>query len=81
MASRPPRSSPAAERILASGLHLSYPPVGGPVTDPIDMDQLFVVDPELGRQVTALQLECRAQMHRNMADLANKTAELIKSRR
>lgn len=81
MASRPPRSS-AAERIVASGLHLAWPPGGGgPVTDYIDMDQLFVIDPELGREVRALQLETRAQIHRNMADLAGKTAELIRRSR
>ena len=75
-----PKLSPAAEKIMSSGLQLSFQHIRCLATDPIDMDHLFAVDPEVGRQVTALRLETDAQIHQTMANAANQAAKLIKTR-
>ncbi len=71
-------TSAAAERINASGLQLSWQHVRCLATDPIDMDHLFAVDPELTRQVAALRLETDAQVHQTMANASSQAAKLLK---
>ena len=75
-----PKRSPAAERILTSGLQLSWQHIRCLATDAIDMDHLFAVDPEITRQVTALRLETDAQIPQTMANAAGQAAKLIKGR-
>jgi hypothetical protein len=77
---RTPKVSPAAERILISGLQLSWQHVRCLATDAIDMDYLFAVDPEITREVTALRLETDAQVHQTMAKASSDAAKLIKTR-
>ena len=72
----PPRAS---DRIAASGLQLSWQHFRCLATDPIDMDHLFAVDPEITRRVTALRLETDAQIHQTMANAASQAAKLMKS--
>ena len=80
MAKTSRKMSPAAERILTSGLQLSWQHVRCLATDAIDMDHLFAVDPALTREVTALRLETDAQIHQTMARAASEAAKLIKGR-
>jgi hypothetical protein len=75
---RTPTASSAAERISVSGLQLSWQHVRCLATDPIDMDHLFAVDPEMTRQVTALRLETDAQIHQTMASASSQAAKMIK---
>jgi hypothetical protein len=75
-----PELSPAAQRIDTSGLQLSWQHVRCLATDPIDMDHLFAVDPEITREVTALRLETDAQIHQTMAGASSQAAKLLKTR-
>ena len=76
---RTARVSTAAERLLVSGLQLSWQHIRCLATDPIDMDHLFAVDPEISREVTALRLETDAQVHQTMANASTQAAKLIKT--
>jgi hypothetical protein len=70
----------AAERIRLSGLGLYWPPGGGIVTDPIDMDHIFEIDRELAFRLTAIQLETRAQVLSVMANAFTETAKAFQGR-
>jgi hypothetical protein len=74
-----PAPASAADRINVSGLQLSWQHVRCLATDPIDMDHLFAVDPEMTRQMTALRLETDAQVHQTMANASTQAAKMIKS--
>jgi hypothetical protein len=76
--SKPPKTSLAAQKIQASGLSLQH--FRCLATDPIDMDHLFAVDPEISRQVAALRLETDAKIHETMAGAAAQAAKLMKNR-
>jgi hypothetical protein len=76
---KPPKPSLAADKIDTSGLKLSLRHIRGPHTDPIDMDQLFLVDPEIARKVTVVRLEADAKIHQTMADATSAAAKLLKS--
>jgi len=73
-------TSAAAQRILTSGLQLSWQHIRCLATDPIDMDHLFQVDPELSKQVTAIRLETDAKIHQTMADAAAQAAKAMRGR-
>jgi hypothetical protein len=75
-----PELAPAAERIITSGLQLSWQHIRCLATDAIDMEYLFAVDPEITLQVTALRLETDAQIHQAMAGASSQAAKLIKGR-
>jgi hypothetical protein len=74
-----PAPTSASDRINVSGLQLSWQHIRCLATDPIDMDHLFAVDPELNRQVTALRLETDAQVHQAMAAASSQAAKMLKS--
>jgi hypothetical protein len=48
-------------------------------TDMIDMDHLWLVDPELGTQITAVRLETDSAVHKTMADASDKAAKILKA--
>jgi hypothetical protein len=77
---KPPKPSLAAQRIQDSRLPLSWQHFKCLATDPIDMDHLHSIDPEIGRQVTALRLETDAQIHQTMATATAQAAKLMKNR-
>ena len=74
------KTSPAAQRILQSGLQLSWQHIRCLATDAIDMDHLFQVDPELSKVVTAIRLEADAKVHQTMADAATQAAKAMRGR-
>lgn len=49
-------------------------------TDPVDMDYIFKVDPDLGLQVLVVRLETESQIHQIMVDATRKVAALISGR-
>jgi hypothetical protein len=76
---KPPKPSLAADRIQASGLSQLLRRPRGWVTDMIDMDHLFLVDPDTARKVTVVRLEADAQIHQTMANATGAAAKLLKS--
>jgi hypothetical protein len=74
-----PELSAAAQRIITSGLQLSWQHLRCLATDPIDMDHLWLIDPEITRRVTALRLETDAEIHQTMAGASGAAAKLLKS--
>jgi hypothetical protein len=81
MARGPIRPVNPAQLIANSGLRI--PPRVGctAATDRIDMDHLWLVDPELATQVTAVGLEADAQVHKALADATGQAAKILKSRK
>jgi hypothetical protein len=77
---KPPKTSLAAQKIQASGLQLSLQHFKCLATDPIDMDHVIAIDPEMARQVTALRLETDAKIHETMAGASAQAAKLMKNR-
>jgi hypothetical protein len=47
-------------------------------TDPIDMDHILQIDPQLGKQLTAQRLETQSELHKVMSDGLAKAAKLVK---
>lgn len=80
MMAKPPELSGSAQRILTSGLQLSWQHLRCLATDAIDMDHLWLIDPEITRQVTALRLETDAQIHQTMAGASTQAAKMLRSR-
>jgi hypothetical protein len=70
----------ASERISLSGLELQWPPGGGIITDPVDMDHIFDFDPAFALELTAIRLETRAQISEIMGRALAETAKAFRTR-
>ena len=75
-----PDTLSAADRIQLSGLELQWPPGGGIITDPVDMDHIFDFDPAFALELTAVRLETRAQISEIMGRAFAETAKAFRSR-
>jgi hypothetical protein len=75
---KPPKPNLSQQKIQASGLPQLLKHRGW-ATDMIDMDHLFLVDPDVARKVTVLRLETDAQIHLTMANATGAAAKLLKS--
>jgi hypothetical protein len=76
--SKKPGATPA-EQIASSGLNLDFLRFHCLATDPIDIDHVFAVDPEMSQKVTALRLDTQSQIHQTMAQATAQAAKLLKS--
>jgi hypothetical protein len=73
-----PPVKPPAQAIAESGFKI--PPILRCLaTDRIDMDHLWLVDPELATQVTAVGLEADAAVHTAMATGTGQAAKVLRA--
>ena len=74
MATKPKPSLSAENEAIRASI-LGRPPI---IFDPIDMEHILQIDPQLAKQLTAQRLETQSELHRVLADGTAKAAKMMR---